>query len=425
MLSGSISTGLGFIVTAVKFPLYIHFLGYEKYGVWLLLSTISVFAQMGLLGIGSAIIKLVAEEYEQRNHEAIQEYFTTAICMLIVMGVGLLATSTFFKAQIILLMGLKGENAELATRLLVYMVIFSVGVLIYQVLNSILAGIGRIDLANYSQTAIQIIPLPVSVLLFLLGKGVVSVLLANVFAYLVVFFVNLRNVNKIVSINLIKITSCSLQRFLKMITFGSTVFMGHMVNMMVLPITKIVITKSIGVEGLPVFELSYRVSTRIRSIFVVAFKALLPEISNLSLYKNKKSIDKLGTIISKSYRLLFLGAMPIYILAFILAGIIFKVWLGESFIPSITDVFRVFLLVSFVSLIGVIPYYFNMGHGRVKIILIHYILQACGTLISVGLSVYLMSSIDMVTITWCFLPGAILGTSYLLISQTSNHSPTT
>ena len=89
MLSGPVSGGIGIVVSAVKFPLYIHFLGYNQYGVWLLLSTILTFAQMGLMGIGPAVIKLVAEEYSKKNIIAIQEYFVTALGLLMFASSGI------------------------------------------------------------------------------------------------------------------------------------------------------------------------------------------------------------------------------------------------------------------------------------------------------------------------------------------------
>ena len=417
MLSGPVGVGLGIIVSAIKFPLYIHFLGYEKYGVWLLLSTILTFAQMGSLGIGPAIVKLVAEEYEQNNHKAILEYIMTAVCMLMVSGVVIVVTSILFKAQIIFVLGLKGDNAELADSLLIYMVIFSIGVLAYQVLNSVLAGIGRFDIANYSQTALQIIPLPIAIPLLLSGKGVVSVFLANVFAYLVIFFLNLMRVNRTVNLKRMDISFCSMQRFKMMITFGSTVFLGYMFNMIIVPITKIAITKSIGVEGVPVFELAYRVSMQIRSMFQVALKALMPEISKLSSGQSQESAIKMKKIITKANSLLLLGAIPLYILVFMFAGLIFKIWLGTDFIPSFPSVFRVMLLASCISLMGVIPYYIFMGRGLTKKILFHHIIQAGCTLLLVGSAITFMPDINLISISWCFVAGAVFGTGYLLLAR--------
>ena len=417
MLSGTISMGLGLLVSAIKYPLYIHFLGYEHYGVWLLLSTILTFAQMGLLGIAPAIIKYVAEEYGKNNHKAIQEYFITALYTILVFGMMLLGVSIFLKEQIILLLGLGGENVELFSGLFTYMVIFSIVVLAYQVLNAVLSGIGRIDVANYSQTALQILPLIISVPLLLSGKGIISLLLANYFAYLIIFSFNFIKANEIAHLNLLNITSYSWLRAQKMLAYGSNILIGSMLSMMLLPITKIFFARTIGIEVVPVFELAYRISMQLRSVFEVAFRALMPEVSKFSSVVNQKNVAIIKKITSKSYRLIFLGATPLYLLTFMLAKVLFKVWLGGSYIPSTVSVFRVMLLVSFVSLLGVIPYYINMGCGKVRTILIHHVCCTAGTLISLGVIIVAIPNINVVTVAWCFLPGTILGTVYLLNLQ--------
>lgn len=421
MLSGAISTGLGVVVSASKYPLYLHFLGYERYGVWLLLSTVLTFAQIGLLGIAPAIIKLVAEEYEKSNNRAIQEYFMTSLCMLLAIGVILLTVTMLFKWQIIRLMGLESENAELIGSLLIYMVLFSISVLAYQVLNSILAGLGRVDLANYSQTVLQALPLLISIPLLLSGKGVISLLLANAFSYLLIFSLNFIRLNRLVSINILDISSFSWRRFQKLIAFGGTILAGSMANMMVLPITKIVITRSIGIEAVPVFELAYRVGMQLRSIFEVALRALMPEISKLSSDGSQESIVKMKKLIAKAYRVLFWGAVPLYTLSFVFAGEIFKVWLGENFISSIPSVFRVMLFVTFINLIGVIPYYVYMGQGIAIKLLFYHLICAGGTLLLLGFSIGILSRIEVTSVAWCFVAGATLGTAYLFIFQGHNN----
>jgi O-antigen/teichoic acid export membrane protein len=63
VISGAATNAINGVVLAVAYPVYLHFLGYEKYGVWLVLATVSSFAQLGNLGIGQTIMNLVAEEY--------------------------------------------------------------------------------------------------------------------------------------------------------------------------------------------------------------------------------------------------------------------------------------------------------------------------------------------------------------------------
>lgn len=86
MVSGVVTTVVNTAVLAVAYPIYLHFLGYEKYGVWLVLATVLTFAQLGNLGMGPAVMKLVVEEYGRGDIKGIQPCVTTALALLCVSG---------------------------------------------------------------------------------------------------------------------------------------------------------------------------------------------------------------------------------------------------------------------------------------------------------------------------------------------------
>ncbi len=52
MASGFVATIINTVAMVIAYPIYLHFLGYEKYGVWLVLATVLTFAQLDEIGIG-------------------------------------------------------------------------------------------------------------------------------------------------------------------------------------------------------------------------------------------------------------------------------------------------------------------------------------------------------------------------------------
>ena len=86
MASGVMTTVINSVAMIAAYPIYLHLLGYEKYGVWLVLATVLTFAQLGDLGISQAITKLVAEEHGRGDIEGIQHYVTAASTLLCVSG---------------------------------------------------------------------------------------------------------------------------------------------------------------------------------------------------------------------------------------------------------------------------------------------------------------------------------------------------
>ena len=100
MVSGPLTTVINSVVMIIAYPVFLHFLGYEKYGVWLILGTVLTFAQLGDLGIGPAIVKLVAEEHGRNDIKGVQRYITTALAMLCISGTVVLLVILALKNQI-------------------------------------------------------------------------------------------------------------------------------------------------------------------------------------------------------------------------------------------------------------------------------------------------------------------------------------
>ncbi|NQT03029.1 MAG: hypothetical protein HQ580_13455 [Planctomycetes bacterium] len=62
-MASSVATHcVNIVVLAVTYPIYLHYLGYETYGVWLALGVVLAFARLSDLGMAQAVTKLVAEE---------------------------------------------------------------------------------------------------------------------------------------------------------------------------------------------------------------------------------------------------------------------------------------------------------------------------------------------------------------------------
>jgi Na+-driven multidrug efflux pump len=211
MLSGVAATAVNVIVVAVAYPVYLHFLGYEKYGVWLVLTTVLTFARLGNLGIGPAITKLVAEEYCRENIEGIQKYVTTALALLCSSGTIVLIVILIFKSQIISLFKLSDENAKIALWLLPYVGVLSIYVFAVQALNAVLSGLGRMDLENYLQSCGRVMTVVIGVGLMYSGFGVESMLIAIASSYIVIQFASIVCIRHIVNIRFLRLANLDVQ----------------------------------------------------------------------------------------------------------------------------------------------------------------------------------------------------------------------
>jgi len=206
MVSGVVATVINVVVLAIAYPMYLHFLGYETYGVWLILATVLTFAQLGNLEISPAVMKLVAEEQGRGNTQGIQSYVTTALGILLVTGTLALILILFFQNQIISVFKLSGRNALIASQFLPYIAFLSVCVMLVQVLNSTISGLGRMDIANYILSGGRVVTVGTSLILLWLGNGIESLLIGNALSYTFVGGSSVFFIRKTVNIRLLRIT---------------------------------------------------------------------------------------------------------------------------------------------------------------------------------------------------------------------------
>jgi len=376
MVSGVLSILVSTIALAISYPFYLHFLGYEKYGLWLVLAVVLGFAQLGMLGIGSAVTKLVAEEYAMDNLKGVQSYIAMALLVLSISGTIILFCVYFFRVQIMDLFKLGAENEEIALWLLPYVGFLSVYVFLVQALNAVLSGMGRMDLANYTQSFGRIIAVVVSVTMLYLGKGVESLLVGNVIAYTVVLIATLAFIYRRAKVRIFRLENWDWQRLKRLIGFGSGVFGGMLMNMLLDPFNRLMLSRYAGVTSIPIYDIAYKTAMQIRALGDAGLRAIMPEISHAAANMSAQSHERIIDINRRASRLILAGGFPLFGILFIFAGLLLKIWLQENYVDALLPAFRVMLVASLISLLGVPAFYTHMGKGNVDKCFISILLQS-------------------------------------------------
>ncbi|UCG58758.1 MAG: oligosaccharide flippase family protein, partial [Phycisphaerales bacterium] len=263
MFSGVAAAIVNGIVLAVAYPIYLHFLGYEEYGVWLVLAAVLSFAQLGNLGIGRAVMKLVAEEHGRGNVEGSQQYLMTAIAILVVTGMAVLAVILLFKSEIAGLFKLTGDNTRTVLWLLPYIGCLSIYVLVVQALNAAVSGVGRMDLANWTQSLGRIVAVTTASCLLYSGRGIESLLIGNTLSYALVHLVSMALLWRLAHMRLLRLRNLSRRCCGRLFRFGFGVFGGSLLNMFLSPFNKLMLSRYAGVSAIPVYEIAYNGSMQV------------------------------------------------------------------------------------------------------------------------------------------------------------------
>jgi O-antigen/teichoic acid export membrane protein len=89
--------GISAITILVSVPLTVNYLGAERYGMWMTISSLITILSFADLGIGNGLVNLLAESHGRDDQESAIRYVSSAFFMLV--GIGLLIVVLYFIAS--------------------------------------------------------------------------------------------------------------------------------------------------------------------------------------------------------------------------------------------------------------------------------------------------------------------------------------
>ncbi|MBN2378068.1 MAG: oligosaccharide flippase family protein [Sedimentisphaerales bacterium] len=415
VVSGVICAFVNFMALAVSYPIYLHFLGYETYGIWLVLTTVLSFAQMGNLGITPAVTKLVAEEYGSGDIKGIQSYVSMALIILSTIGAIMLTVILCLKSPIIALFKMIPENESTALCILPYIGLLIIYVFVVQVLNSTLTGLGRMDQANYLRIVSRLAAVVITIGLLVTGIGIESLLIGNVASYIILHIGSVFFIKRTVHMRLLRIRNWDGKRLVKLFRFGGGVFSSSLMVMFLDPFNKLMLSRWAGVTSIPVYEIAYKSSVMLRGLIETGFRAIVPEVSRISVGANNTTRDRISKINHKTIKIIIFIGGPIFGIILATATPILKLWLGDNYLDTFPVVFRIMFIGSFFGLLGSAPYYIIMGLGRVgKFVFI--VMVQCGLHVGIILGfIFLRGSLSVISVAIAIMLSMFI--SLILISM--------
>jgi O-antigen/teichoic acid export membrane protein len=371
-----VGAALGFL----SYPLYLSYLGYQQYGLWVALSTVLTFAQLGNFGINPAITKFVAEAHGAGDSRQIRSCLSTAWVAVSVSGVVVLIGVLIFIRSIPALFRVSGKDAETMVSLLPGVGLFSLYVFLVEPLCAALVGLGRMDLENFFRILTQALSLVFSAILLHSGRGIESLLIANSSSYVLLHILTWLAVRRIAGTKLLDPRTCAVGRLSQMLRFGGWVFGASLMNMALSPVIRVVLARSVGVASLPVFEIAFNTAMRVRGLLESGLRALMPEISRLSRPATQETLLRAGALSRTGTRLICRLGIPLYLVIGVFATPLLRMWLRSQFQPEVPASLRIMLIGSFLSLLCVPGYYILLGLGEAGTCFNSALLQAGATL---------------------------------------------
>jgi len=363
---GSIMALISTCLSIVSYPIYLHFLGYHRYGLWLVLSVVVSVAQLGNLGIPWALMKLVAEDHGRGDWEGVKTYINIGCGILFAVGLILLGTIILIRSFVVSWFKLSGADAAMVYSMLPYVAALSVFVLLFSTFNSAVGGLGRMDQTSYNEALAQVLVIVFCSSLLYFGFDLRGMVAGSFCGFAVAQLISFVQVQRMMPIPLIARTRISRNKARQLLGTGGWMMGTTVFNMMLLPFTRLMLSRYAGLEAVAVNDMCLAGSAKVSTIFSSAFRPMMTEVSSLQAKDSGNLHDGVRSIDRKAFMVIFVFALPVFIGLTIAINPLLHLWLHRSFNPLLPNTFRIALIGAFANLLGVSAYYMLIGLGRAR-----------------------------------------------------------
>jgi O-antigen/teichoic acid export membrane protein len=215
----------------------------------------------------------------------------------------------------------------------------------------------------------------------------------------------------------LRLENFSIQHSKRLVRFGSTVFAGSVINMLLNPFNKIVLSRYAGVSTVPVYEIAFTGAMQIRTLVEAGFRSITPEISRVSAQVTISSKNRILFLHRQTIKMILFFGVPLYVTLLIFSPVLLKLWLGDRFVDTLPMAFRVMLVGTFMSLMGIPAYYTLLGLGHVRHIFGSHVVQSTANVLAI-LAVFGLMPLSINSMVGCTSYAMAMSTVYLTYHHT-------
>lgn len=408
-VTGVICSIINAVVLFIVYPIYIYKLGTEIFGVWVMIGVLIGWSQIGSLGIPQAVMKFVAGSAAKGDKEGLIEYISSALTVIIFSG-------SIILLILLLIRGTIGNvlHVPLTIKLNIPFYILFAGVIVVvsflaQTINSILSGIGRMDLANINDIIGKLVGSVISVIFIYKGYGISGLLIGSISECLIILFIALTSSIMILRFVPYKINMIKITRIRETIFFGGTLAVGSLLAMFIEPFNRFVLGQYVGLSTATVYDVSSRAVVQTRGILEAGFRSFVPQSST---YYIKGHIIKLREMSKLSVRFICFLGVPILLVLIIWAPELISMWLKIE-MPNMSYAIRIMAFSYIFSLMVSPAYYLFMGIGKKEICFRVYFIFSILNLFLVFL-IMLLGFINLKWVVNIFALSLIISSLYLM-----------
>jgi len=397
------------VISGVLFILYkflLHTIGVKQLGIWSLVLAITSVTQIANFGLSSSVVKFVAKYVARGEDENVTGVIQTA-ALTVAAFAGCVLVIGYPIAKWLLGLVIVDEYFPLALSILPYAFLALWIMIITSIFQAGIDGYQRIDLRSLLLMSGAVLHL---LLCFVLAPiyGLIGVAYARVLVNVIVLLSSWFLLKRQLPIFSMFSYRWDKGIFREIIRYGINFQVISITQMFYDPITKALLSKFGGLSMVGYYEMANRMIQQLRALIISANQVLVPAIADLK----EKSPEKIQSVYSNSYQLLFYLALPLYSLIIVCAPIISELWVG--YYEKVFVLSSILLTIGwFLNTLAGPAYFVYLGIGELRWNMISHIMIG---LLNVGLGFMLGILFNGIGVVVAWVCSLALGSSIIYFS---------
>ena len=327
-LSNSVGKAVSILTTFAMMPFILGELGESAFGIWALATAVISYGTLLDLGIGSAIVKYVAEYQARGDLEAGRALVGTATLMFSMLAVVGLALGVALSTQITRFVDVgRVPGADASAVLLLLSTSFALN-LAATPTTATLRGLQRYDITNALSVASALVTAALTVVVLRTGGGLVEMVALTIPVSATTQLIGFVVVRRVEPELTLRWSPASREAARRLTGFGATLTVSQLAMLLQKRSSEVIVAAQLSAAAVAPLSLSRRLSDLPQIISDQFVKVLLPVASELHTARDPAALRRLYLAATR----VTLGLMvPLALAVSWLAGDLLELWIGPSY----------------------------------------------------------------------------------------------
>jgi O-antigen/teichoic acid export membrane protein len=376
------------LVTLITLPIIVAQIGESEYGVLALIVAIVGYFAIIDINVAAGSIKYLAEYHAKGEKVKLDQVVSLGILIYLLIGilggVSIFLAASWLVVEVFVIPPALHDTAVLALR------IGGAGFFFGQLqfyLQSIPQSLGRYDIsARFEAIFGTVVPL-LTVGVVLMGGGLVGIVLVRLMASMInVAFLKHWFGRLLPEYRWVAPGSETVH---KVLNFSGFAYLKNIAAVTYLQADKLIVGAFIGMQALAFYVVPFTLVNRVFGITYRLSAVMFPFSSSLAA---KDEIDRLCRIYLVAVRYTIFLNGTIAVLLVVLAHMLLKLWMGESFAAHSSHILALLAVASFLDSLTNLPTLINDGLGHPRVTGLFAILRA---VVGIGSAYFLVSMLGI------------------------------